>query len=51
MLKLAAWTIEKQPEKEGPQQWEPQRIERSRIDLEKHLEDWIVNDASSSGKA
>ncbi len=49
MVKLAAWTIEEQPENEGPQQWEPQRIERSHIDLEKHLEDWIVNDASLIG--
>ena len=50
MVKLAAWTIEERPEKKGRQQWEPQRIERSHIDLEKHLEDWIVNDASLIGQ-
>ena len=50
MVKLAAWTIEDQPKKNGPQEWEPQRIERSHIDLEKHLEDWIVNDASLIGQ-
>ncbi len=50
MVKLAAWTIEEQPEKKGPQKWEPRRIEPSQIDLEKHLEDWIVKDASLIGQ-
>lgn len=50
MVKLAAWTIEEQQKKQGQQQWEPQRVESSHIDLEKHLEDWIVNDASLIGQ-
>ena len=50
MVKLAAWTIEEQQKKQGQQQWEPQRVESSHIDLEKHLEDWIVNDVSLIGQ-
>ncbi|MCY3591071.1 MAG: endonuclease NucS [Acidobacteria bacterium] len=49
-MKLAAWTIEEQHKKQAQQQWEPRRIERSQIDLEKHLEDWIVNDVSLIGQ-
>ena len=36
--------------RKGTQKSEPQRIERSHIDLEKHLEDWIVNNASLIGQ-
>ena len=50
MVKLAAWTIEAPPGKEGSQRPEPQRVERSHVGLERHLEGWIVNDVSLIGQ-
>ena len=47
MTKLAAWRIDTQG---GSQQPEPQKVGRSRIELERHLEDWIVNDVTLIGE-
>ena len=44
MAKLAAWSIDSQHGEGGSLQWEPQRVGRSPIRLERDLEDWIVND-------
>ena len=46
MAKLAAWSIEGQPAEGASQQSEPKRVGRSHIGLERHLEDWIVNDVT-----
>ena len=45
MTKLAAWSIDRQ-HSESASQAEPKRVGRSHIGLEKHLEDWITNDAT-----
>ncbi len=50
MTKLAAWRIDTQRGEGGSQQPEPQKVGRSRIELEKHLEDWIVNDVTLIGE-
>lgn len=46
MSTLGVWSIDKMDGEEGPQQLEPRRVDRSDIELEKHLEDWIVNDVT-----
>ena len=46
MTKLAAWSIAGQHAEGATQQSEPKRIDRSRIGLERHLEDWIANDVT-----
>ena len=46
MMNLAVWSVDS-PDGEGTlQQPVPRRVERSRIDLERHLEDWIANDST-----
>ena len=50
MAKLAAWRICAQSSEGGSQPSAPQRVPRSAIGLEKHLEDWIVNDVTMIGE-
>ena len=49
-MKLAVWSLDAQQGESGPQPWVPQRVGRSQIGLEQHLEDWIVNDVSLVGE-
>ena len=49
-MKLAVWSIDAQQSENGPEPWVLQRVERSQIGLEKHLEDWIVNDVTLIGE-
>ena len=49
-MNLAVWSIDAQQDESGPQPWVPQRVGRSQIELEKHLEDWIVNDVTLIGE-
>lgn len=49
-MKLAVWSIDAQQGESGTQPWVPQRVGRSQIGLEKHLEDWIVNDVTLIGE-
>lgn len=44
MAKLAVWRIDTSQGDGDSQQSNPQRVRRSQIGLERHLEDWIVND-------
>ena len=46
MTRLGVWSIEGPDTEEGPQRPEPRKVDRSHIGLEKHLEDWIVNDVT-----
>ena len=46
MTKLAAWSIDGQHAEGAAQQSEPKKVGRSYIELERHLEDWIVNDVT-----
>lgn len=46
MSTLGVWSIDRQDGEEGPQQPQPRRVDRSYIELEKHLEDWIVDDVT-----
>ena len=50
MAHLAAWTIDRQHVGDAPQPLTPKRVKRSHIGLEKHLEDWIVNDVTLIGE-
>lgn len=50
MTKLAAWSIDTQGGEDDSPPPQPQRIARSQIGLEKHLEDWIVNDVTLIGE-
>ena len=53
MAKLVVWSIDAQHGEGGSKQsgsGEPQRIGRSHIGLERHLEDWIVNDVTLIGE-
>ncbi|MDE0172727.1 MAG: endonuclease NucS [Defluviicoccus sp.] len=50
MPKLAAWSMDRSPGDDGSQQSAPKRVERSYIELEKHLEDWIVKDVTLIGE-
>ena len=50
MAKLAAWTMDGQRGEDAPQHSAPKRVERSHIALERHLEDWIVNDVTLIGE-
>lgn len=49
-MKLAIWSIDAQQGESSPEPWIPQRVGRSQIGLEQHLEDWIVNDVSLIGE-
>ena len=46
MTRLGVWSIGGGNSEEGSQQPEPSKVDRSHIGLEKHLEDWIVNDVT-----
>ena len=46
MAKLAAWTIDRRHGEDASQEPEPKRVGRSRIGLERDLEDWIANDVT-----
>ncbi len=50
MAKLAAWSIDRQHTEDAAQQSAPKSVERSRIGLERYLEDWIVNDVMLIGE-
>ena len=50
IVKLAVWSIESQQDESGREPRIPQQIKRSKIELEKHLEDWIVNDVTLIGE-
>ena len=50
MAKLAACRIDTSPGDGDSQPSKPQRIGRSHIGLERHLEDWIVNDFTLIGE-
>ena len=50
IMKLAVWSIDAQQDESGSQPWIPQRVGRSQIGLEKHLEGWIVNDITLIGE-
>ncbi|MDE0047121.1 MAG: endonuclease NucS [bacterium] len=47
-MKLAAWSIDRQPSEEALPV--PKRIGRSHIGLEKHLQNWIANDVALIGE-
>ena len=49
MAKLAAWSIDRQHGEDAPRQPAPNRVERSHIGLEEHLEDWIASDVTLIG--
>ncbi len=46
MAKLAVWRVDGRHAESASRQPEPKRVGRSHIALEKHLEDWIVNDVT-----
>ena len=50
MTKLAAWSMDTQGGEDDSPPPQPQRIPRSQIGLERHLEDWIVNDVTLIGE-
>lgn len=50
MTKLAAWSFDAQGGEECAQPSPPQSLERSHIELEQHLEDWIANDVKLIGE-
>lgn len=49
MTKLAVWKMDT-PNEDASPRLEPQKVGRSRIELERHLEDWIVNDVTLIGE-
>ncbi len=49
MTKLAAWSFDAPHREEGAQP-PPRKLERSHIELEQHLEDWIANDVTLIGE-
>ena len=46
MAKLAAWTIGRRQGEDASEGPEPKRVERSRIGLERNLEEWIASDVT-----
>ena len=50
MSKLAVWSIDERTGENDSQESEPKRVGRSSVGLERHLEDWIVNDVSLIGE-
>lgn len=50
MAELAAWSFDAQYGEEDAQPSQPQRLERSHIELEQHLEDWIAKDVTLIGE-
>lgn len=50
MAKLAAWSMDAQRGEGGSRPSAPQKVPRSHIGLERHLEDWIVNDVTLIGE-
>ncbi len=49
-MELAVWSLDAQQDESGVQPWVPQRVRHSQIALEKHLEDWIVEDVTLIGE-
>ncbi|MDE0260275.1 MAG: endonuclease NucS [Gammaproteobacteria bacterium] len=49
MTRLAVWTMDASNEDSSPQP-QPKKVGRSHIQLEKQLEDWIVNDVTLIGE-
>ena len=49
MTRLAVWTMDTSNKDSSPQP-QPKKVARSRIQLEKQLEDWIVNDVTLIGE-
>ena len=50
MANLAAWSTDAQHDKGSAQPPQPRRLERSQIELEQHLEDWIAKDVTLIGE-
>ena len=50
MAKLAVWNIDAQSSEGDYKPSTPKKVEPSNIELEKYLEDWIVNDVSMIGE-
>ena len=50
MAKLALWNIDAQSSEGDYKPSTPKKVEPSNIELEKYLEDWIVNDVSMIGE-
>ena len=50
MAKLAVWKIDTRSNEDAASRSEPQKVGSSRIGLERHLEDWIVNDVTLIGE-
>lgn len=50
MTKLAAWSFDAQGGEESTRPSQPRQIERSYIELERHLEDWIARDVTLIGE-
>ena len=50
IVKLAAWSIDRQPSEEALPPPAPHRIGHSHIGLERHLQDWIANDVTLIGE-
>ena len=46
MMNLAVWSVDVQDGEGALQQPDPRRVERSQIELEQHLENWIANDST-----
>ncbi len=46
MVKLAAWSIDRQHADGTSARSEPKSVERSHVGLERHLEEWIANDVT-----
>ena len=44
MMNLESWSVDAQDGEGDMEQPEPRRVERSHIELEVHLEDWIAKD-------
>ena len=50
MPKLAAWSMDRRPVEDASRQSAPKRLDRSHIELEKYLENWIVEDVTLIGE-
>ena len=50
MAKLEAWSMDRKGGEDDAQPPVPKRIERSHIGIERHFEDWIVNDVTLIGE-
>lgn len=50
MVQLAVWSIGERASQGGSEPSGPKRVGRSSVELEKYLEDWIVNDVTLIGQ-